>query len=301
MDVLDFIDLKQAEALMAVAETGSFEQAAAQLFVTPSAISQRIKLMETRLGKPLVVRTRPIRVTPHGQRVLQYLHRAKLLATELANDLVGDQEDMLSVALAVNADTLSSWFLPALSDFLIKENILVDLTVDDQDYTHELLKAGMAIGCVTAEVEPMKGCVAVPLGSMRYRAVCSKAYQARWLSDGTTRESLRKAPVLVFNNKDRLQADWLITHFGLTEGSYPCHYLPASEPYLQAVSLGLGWGMLPEVQMAPWLDRAEFFEIYPDHPVDVYLYWHHWQLQTPKMERLSKHIVEMARQYLIQP
>ncbi|WP_018150258.1 LysR family transcriptional regulator ArgP [Leeia oryzae] len=293
------LDYRQTEALMAVAETGSFEQAAQRLFMTPSAISQRIKLLETRLGKPLLIRTRPVRLTREGQRVLQYLHRARLLANELAIDLSDDSDAPVTIAIAVNADTLSSWFLPSLSAFLIEENILVDLSVDDQDHTHALLQAGLAVGCITAEPVAMKGCIAQPLGIMRYRGVAAQGYIDRWFQNGVHRDSLRKAPVMVFNQKDRLQADLLEQRYGLPAGTYPCHYLPASEPYMHAIALGMGWGMLPEVQMAPWLDRARFIDIFPDAPVDIHLYWHHWQLQTPKMERLSRQLVQAARDILI--
>lgn len=49
----------QLAALAAVIECGSFDAAADRLHVTPSAVSQRIKALESRVGQVLVVRDKP--------------------------------------------------------------------------------------------------------------------------------------------------------------------------------------------------------------------------------------------------
>lgn len=221
------LDPRQTAAVRAVIETGSFEQAAVRLNLTSSAVSQRVRALETRLGNPLIVRTRPCRATQMGQRLLQYLRRAALLEDDFASDLARADEALVSVAAAVNADTLSTWFFPALSDILLQENVLLDLTVDDQDHTHALLASGLAIGCITTEPAPMRGCFAERFGAMRYRLVASAAFVERWFPNGLTRESARRAPVILSSRKDALQARFLETRFGLPPEAYPCHYVPA--------------------------------------------------------------------------
>jgi molybdenum-dependent DNA-binding transcriptional regulator ModE len=96
------LDPRQTTAVRAVIETGSFEQAAARLNITSSAVSQRVRALETRLGSPLIVRTRPCRATQMGQRLLQYLRRAALLEDDFASDLAGANEALLNVAAAVH-------------------------------------------------------------------------------------------------------------------------------------------------------------------------------------------------------
>lgn len=292
------LDHRQCEAVLAVLDSGSFEQAAARLHVTPSAVSQRVRALEEALGKPLVLRGRPCRATHAGQRLLQYLRRAQLLEQDLQAEIAGDEAEALTVSVAVNADSLGSWFLPSLSSFLVQEQVLLDVIVDDQDHTYALLEAGRALGCVSTEPQAMRGCVAEPLGVMRYRAMASPEFRKTWFARGMTRASARRAPVMVYDRKDRLQAEYLLQHFGLPDGSYPCHYLPASEPYMQAIRLGLGWGMLPELQMRELQDSGAIIDLRPAKPFDVGLYWHRWKVQSPRLERMSKTLTQAARQLL---
>ncbi|HEV2612204.1 MAG TPA: LysR family transcriptional regulator ArgP [Noviherbaspirillum sp.] len=289
------LDSRQCEAVLAVLDSGSFEQAALRLHLTPSAVSQRVRALEESLGTPLVVRGRPCRSTPKGQRLLQYLRRVRLLEEDLQAELASDLGAPLTIAVAVNADSLGSWFLPALAGFLIREQVLLDVTVDDQDHTHALLEAGLALGCISTEPHAMRGCVAAPLGNMRYRCMASPDFRERWFGRGMRREAVRRAPVMVFNRKDKLQSDFVLRHFGLPPDAYPCHYLPASEPYLQAIVLGLGWGMLPEVQARTLMSTGALVDLAPSRSVDVALYWHSWKVQSPRLERLSETLVDAAR------
>lgn len=291
------LDPRQSQALLAVIDTGSFEQAAVALHLTASAVSQRVRALETALGTPLVVRTRPCRTTPAGQRLLQYLRRVQSLEDDLRADFAGGSEP-LAITLAVNADTLASWLLPALASFIIEERILLDLTVDDQDHTYALLEAGLALGCVSTEAKPMRGCQAQPLGGMRYRCMASPAFRDKWFGKGMTRAAVQQAPVVEFNRKDRLQADFLQRHYGLMPGGYPSHFVPASEAFMRAIELGLGWGMLPEVQMAALQRQGSLVDIAPHRPTDVELFWHTWRVQSPRMERLSRSLLQAARKVL---
>lgn len=289
------LDTRKGEALLAVIDTGSFEQAASLLHLTPSAVSQRVSLLESELGTPLLVRGRPCRPTADGQRLLQYLRRSRLLEEEYLADRESGQTQPLSVSLAVNNDTLATWLLPGLAEFLMQEAILLDITLDDQDHTGALLAQGLALAGVSSSAEPMRGCDVVALGVMRYRMLASPAFAARWFPSGFKRDAARVAPLMVFNRKDNLQANFLSRELGLPPGSYPCHYVPSSEPYMRAIELGLGYGMLPEQQYGDRLDSGVLIDVAPRKVMDVPLYWHSWRVQSPKMERLSKRVLAVAR------
>jgi LysR family transcriptional regulator, chromosome initiation inhibitor len=289
------LDSKQCEAFLAVVEAGSFEQAAGRLHLTPSAVSLRVRSLEERLGQPLVVRGRPCRATRTGQQVLQHLRRTRLMEDDLLTALAGEAAAALPVALAVNADSLATWLLPALADLLAREQLLLDLIVDDQRHTHALLEGGLASACVSAEPQAMRGCTAEPLGAMRYRLVAAPAFAERWFKRGFTRAAARRAPAVVFNRKDRLHADALQREFGLPPEAYPCHHVPAAEPFMTAIRLGLGYGMLPELQYGDALARGELIEVWPGAMTDVALYWHRWTLQPPRLDRLSSAAVAAAR------
>ncbi|MFZ4874897.1 HTH-type transcriptional regulator ArgP [Janthinobacterium sp. Mn2066] len=289
---------KHTDAFRAVIETGSFEQAALQLHLTSPAISQRVRALESQLGNALIVRSRPARATRTGQRLMQYLKRAALLEADLAAELAVQQDAPLTLVLALNADSMGTWFFPALSEVLIRERVLLDLTVEDQDHTYTLLETGMAIGCISTEAKPMRGCTAEPLGVMRYWLVATPAFRQQWFAHGLTRKAARTAPVVAYTRKDTLQSSFLQDTLGLPEGAYPCHYVPGATSHFNAIRYGLGYGMVPELLLKANADGELVEIIAPKTPADVALYWHTWKVQSPRMEQLSRQIIAAARKIL---
>jgi LysR family transcriptional regulator (chromosome initiation inhibitor) len=292
------IDPRRSEAFLAAVDSGSLEAAANRLKLTPSAVSQRISALEQDLGTPLLIRTRPCRPTAPGMRLLQVLRRRALLEAEFLAELDNDAVPV-RVPLAVNNDTLATWLLPVLAPVLAAEGLLVEFVLDDQWHTFTLLEQGRALACISGEPEPMRGCTVTPLGNMRYRLVASKDFALRWFAGGFTREAARKAPVVVFDRKDSLQAAFLLQHFGLPEGSYPFHYVPASDPFAQAIRLGLGYGMLPLEQCAAMLEAGQLVDLTPQLHMDVSLHWHAWRIQPPRLERMGVALVKGARAVLL--
>jgi len=295
------LDPKQTEAFRTVIKTGSFEQAALRLHLTPPAISQRVRALESTLGSALVVRSRPCRPTETGQRLMQYLKRATLLEADLMAELAERSDAPLVVVAALNADSLGTWFFPALAEVLIKERVLLDLTVEDQDHTYRLLETGLAIGCISTEPKPMRGCTASPLGSMRYRLVASAAFRQQYFPNGLNRNAARKAPVVAYTNKDRLTSSFLLRQLGLPEGAYPCHYVPGAEPRFNAIRYGLGYGMVPQPLLQDALAEGIVVDLAVDAPLDISLYWHTWKVQSPRMESLSARSSKRRRKSLRGP
>ncbi|UWF51538.1 HTH-type transcriptional regulator ArgP [Pseudomonas sp. N3-W] len=292
------LDAKQMQAFLAIVESGSFEKAAERLSITPSAVSQRIHALEARLGNSMVVRGRPCEPTQAGRKLMLYLRRATVLEEELLNELSADEKAHLRVVIAVNGDTLATWFFPALAEMFVSENILLDLMVDDQDHTYTLLESGQVIGCIGTRSQPMRGCFAEPLGSVRYQLVASPAFQARWFPKGLTRDAARKAPVFAYSRKDTLQSDFMQSRFGLHADAYPIHYLSLPEARLKAIRRGLGYGMVPHMQVSDLLKSRDLVDVAPGEFTDVALYWHAWALQSPRMEALSERAVHAARRSL---
>jgi LysR family transcriptional regulator (chromosome initiation inhibitor) len=292
------IDSRRGAALVAAIDSGSLEQAAVLLHISPSAVSQRISALEDDLGMPLLVRTRPCRPTAPGMRVLQFLRRRALLEAEFAADM-DDDAGPVKIALAVNNDTLATWLLPALAPILIDEALLVDLVLDNQGHTFALLEQGRAVACIAGAAQPMRGCTVTPLGVMRYRMVAAPAFAQRYFPAGLERDAARRAPVMVFDQKDQLQKHFLLQHLGLQEGDYPFHFVPSSDPYVQAILLGLGYGMLPQEQCAALLAAGTLVDLAPDWYVDVPLFWHAWQVQPVRLERMGAQLVAAARRVLL--
>ena len=292
------LDPRRSAAFLAAIDCGSLEAAAVELKVTPSAISQRIAALEHDLGTPLLVRSRPCRPTAPGTRLLQYLRRSTLLESEFLAAMK-DDPGPARVTLAVNNDTLATWLLPVLAPILDAEGLLVEFILDNQGHTFALLEGGHAVACISGETEPMRGCGASPLGVMRYRMAASPDFARRWFPDGMTRATAQRAPLMVFDRKDAMQSSFLLTHFGLPDGAYPFHYVPASDPFFQAIRHGMGYGMLPLEQCGALLESGELVDLAPALYHDVPLYWHAWRIQPPRLERMGTALVKAARGALL--
>ncbi|MDP3340893.1 LysR family transcriptional regulator ArgP [Frigidibacter sp.] len=280
--------------LAAVLRLGSFEAAAAAQNVTPPAVSQRIRALEERAGTVLVERTQPARATPAGARLARHHEELRLLEQGLARDLGRAAGPAASVRIAVNADSLATWFLPALAAV---EGMLFDLVIDDQDHSADWLRRGEVMAAVTGHPGPVQGCDARPLGSLRYIATASPGFVARWFAGGVTAEALEQAPALIFNAKDRLQADWAAAATG-ARPALPGHRIGSSEGFVTAALLGIGWGLNPEPLVTEHLRDGRLVVLRPDLPLDVALHWQWIRLAGEPLAPLTAAVRAAARRGL---
>ncbi|HEY9264790.1 MAG TPA: LysR family transcriptional regulator ArgP [Mycobacterium sp.] len=274
----DRIDTGQLAALSAVVEFGSFDAAAEHLHVTPSAVSQRIKALEQRVGQVLVLREKPCVATAAGAPLLRLAAQTALLEAEALAEMSGGSAERPRIALAVNADSMATWFTGVFDTL---SDVLLDVRIEDQDHSARLLRDGVVMGAVTTERTPVTGCRVQPLGVMRYRPVATRAYLARHLPDGFTAEAAASAPSLAWNRDDALQDQLLRKVFRKTVRR-PIHYIPTAEGFGAAVRAGLGWGMYPE----RLLDTS-FVPIIDEH-LDVPLYWQCWKLDSSTVARVTE-------------
>lgn len=297
------LDYASLAALAAVVREGSFDRAARALSVTPSAISQRIRLLEERVGCALVVREQPCRATEMGRRLCQHVDRVRLLEQELQEALPTlAPEGLVRVALpiAVNADSLATWFAPALAAFAAEAPVLMEVAVDDQDHTSEWLRSGKVLAAVTATARPTVGCNSRPLGAMRYLAAASPSFKERHFGDGVGAGSLARAPSLVFNTKDELQTRWAhrLCHRHV---ELPRHTLPSPQAFVTATVAGMGWGLHPQALIAPHLEDGSLIELVPDTQLDVPLHWQYARSASSLLDGLTRQILAAAHSALIQP
>ncbi|MBP6677297.1 MAG: LysR family transcriptional regulator ArgP, partial [Vitreoscilla sp.] len=264
------LDYSALSALVAVVREGSFERAARALHVTPSAVSQRIRLLEERVGCALVVRAQPCAATEAGRRLCQHVDRVQLLEHELQGALPALAPQgvaRVTLPIAVNADSLATWLAPALTAFAARAPVLVDVAVDDQDHTAEWLRNGTVLAAVTSAAHPATGCNCSPLGAMRYLAAASPAFVRQHFAAGVRAASLAQAPSLVFNSKDELQARW-VRRQCRRHVELPRHTLPSPQAFVIAALNGMGWGLHPQALVAPHLKGGTLVELVPGTPLD---------------------------------
>ncbi|ADO43635.1 LysR family transcriptional regulator ArgP [Ketogulonicigenium vulgare] len=295
------LDYAAARAVALIVQTGSFEGAAHRLGVTPSAISQRVRHLEERLGTVLIQRGTPCLATAQGDWLCRHMEKLGMLEAELMQHLpaLADGTSLpVSVHIAVNADSLGAWFLQAMAAFGQQNNTLLDIALDDQDHTSDWLRRGQVSAAVTADARAVQGCHIQFLGKMRYRATASPAYVARYFADGITPEALMRAPALRFNRKDMLQQQWAKQVFDAAP-QLPTHWLPAVQGFVDAARLGIGWGMNPEVLIADDLASGRLVELVPQTPLDVPLYWQVSRLAMDGLAGLTRQIRAAAAEALI--
>jgi LysR family transcriptional regulator, chromosome initiation inhibitor len=292
------LDYPLVAAVAAVLREGSFERAAEALHLTPSAVSQRVKLIEERLGQPLVVRGSPCRATPAGAALARHVEQLHLLEAELAGVLPALGEPHApTLALAVNADSLATWFVPALARLSTERGWLFDLRLEDQDHTAEQLAQGEVLAAVTALGTAQRGCRCLALGALRYRATASPAFVARHFAEAVNATTLSRAPCLVFNRQDRLQERWIHAHLGQPQ-AVPRHWLPSSQAFVDAAIAGLGWGLNPEPLVQAALASGRLVELPGARAVDVPLHWQTLRAAERLLQPLSAAVAEAARAVL---
>lgn len=285
-------------ALAAILRHGSFEAAAADLSVTPSAISQRIKALEERVGATLVQRGSPCTGTPQGLRIAKHAEDVGLLETQLARDLhLPEDAAPARLRIAVNADSLATWFVPALAR---TEGLLFDLVIDDQDHAADWLKRGAVSAALCAGARAVPGCDLHPLGALRYLATASPDFIARWFPDGVNPAALARAPCLTFNEKDALQRQWITQATGARIAP-PTHFLPSTHGFVDAARAGLGWGMNPEALVRGPIRNGRLRPLRPDLPLDVELGWQVARVMAPALADLTRAVRAAARKALIPP
>lgn len=288
------------ECLAAIIEEGGFERAAQRLSITQSAVSQRLRALEAQVGTVLIVRSRPLKPTQAGQLMLKHAKMMRLLRADLERDLRelapsstggGREEERISVA--INADSIATWALPALNP-LAQGGLPIEIIADDQEFTHEWLREGQVLGCVTSLGQALRGCRMEPLGTMDYVAVASAAYAAEHCPKGLNAHNFHRMPFVAFNRKDHLQHEFVARAFGLSRVMLKQLFVPSSEGQIRAVRAGWGASVVPELGVRELIASGELVNLAPRHRLGVALYWHCWNLSSDVLEALTTALREAA-------
>lgn len=290
------LDYKWIEALDAIVQFGSFEHAAEQLFISQSAVSQRIKQLEKFLAQPALIREQPPKPTPIGKKLLGLYRRVRLLESDLVPELRNDASyQPLQLSLATNADSLATWLLPALSDLLKRERVALNLVVDDEGRTLEKLRNGEVAGAISLESQSIPGCDADYLGRVDYLCVASPEFAQHYFPDGVNRESLLEAPTLAYDFHDDMNDRFLHQHFNLPKGGVLKHTVRSSEAFVKLALNGVAYCLIPRLQIEEELEQGLLVDITPGFFLSQRIYWHHWQLETGILKSISDAIINHSR------
>jgi LysR family transcriptional regulator (chromosome initiation inhibitor) len=288
-------DSAALECLAAIVEEDGFERAAVRLSITQSAVSQRLRTLESQVGTVLLVRTRPLRLTSAGQLLLKHTKMLRLIRADLERDLhelapntsSGTREES-RISIAINADSIATWALPALND-LARQGLPIEIIADDQDFTHERLREGQVLGCVTTLKAALRGCSVTPLGFMNYIAVATpEVARDKLAGNPLGKHNFRALPFIAFNRKDDMAGEFVSKSFGPKSALLDKVYVPSSEGQVRALRAGWGAAVLPQLLVQADVDAGTLVNICPAFSLPIALYWHCWNLQSDVLDALSK-------------
>ena len=295
------LDRFQLEAFATVVEMQSFDRAAAVLHITRGAVSQRIKSLEQSMATVLLIRSKPLELTPAGEVLMRHVKALRLLEFDMLTELTPAGGDTRRrIAIAVNPDSLATWLPEALWSLLSEKKAAVEVIVDDEDYTDERLTKGEVVGCISTEPTAASGFHSEFLGAMSYRCYATPDFIRRHFPDGVNANSVLQAAAVLFDRKDSLHSAYLQRRLGFTIGQFPRHYLPAPSTLLEAITRGEGYGLVPESQGAPFVARGVLMELEPREALMVDLYWHHWLNEHELSRDVTQRVLGAARPALCQ-
>jgi len=292
-------DYKLIHALDTVIQEQSFDKAADMLNITQSAISQRIKQLEQVVAQPVLIRSHPPAATSVGQKLLRHFRQVRQLEYDLIEQILPDEADaIVSISIAVNADTLASWFIPAISPLLKKHTLELNLQVCDETRTKDLLKKGEVYAAMSSQSESFTGCKVEHIGEVDYILCATPEFKERYFSKGMNKSSLCKAPGVEFDQRDTMHSDYIEKYYGLKLGDYPCHVMRSSEAFVTMALAGVAYCLLPHTQANQYLADGTLIDLAPDKPLQRSMYWHSWILEKGVYKEISKCIVKYGRELL---
>jgi LysR family transcriptional regulator, chromosome initiation inhibitor len=285
------LDPAALACLAAIVDEGSFEGAAQALAITQSAVSHRLKALESAVGQPMLVRSRPLVLTQTGKLLLRYARQINAMQVDLARDLSHNERVLDErIPIAVNADSLATW-IPRALNLVVQRGIRLEILVDDQDFTHDWLKQGSVLGCVSTVAHALQGCSATPLGSMRYVAAASPKVAKMIHAKGFSAQTLAEHPFVVFNRKDDMQRQWAAKALGLKRVRLLETFVPSTEASVRAMLLGWGIGVAPELLIAPLIAKGQLVAIEPTKAIDVQLFWHRWSVSSATLDWIGDALI----------
>lgn len=293
-------DYKLIHALDTIIKEQSFEKAAEELNITQSAISQRIKQLEQLIAQPVLVRSQPLSVTTVGQKLLRHFRQVKQLEHELISQILPDEvDDIVTISIAINADSLASWFIPAISPLLKKHAIELKLQVYDEARTRELLKKGEVYAALSSESEPITGCKVTKIADVDYILCATPKFRTKYFKKGLTKEALYHAPGIRFDPQDTMHIDYIYDHYDVSLGEYPLHTVGSSEAFVAMTVEGLACSLLPITQANEYLKQGILVDLAPENHLIRSMYWHSWVLERGIFKKVSEYIVKYGRQLLV--
>ena len=293
------LDYKLLQSLDAIIAEQSFDAASKRLNITQSAISQRIKQLEEQCTQPVLVRGTPLKVTALGAKLLSHYQQIMQLECDLLAEIDPEKSTApVPISIALNADSIASWFIPAVADVLKIHNIELDLHVVNESISHELIKNGKAFAAISDKHTGSPKTKVTPIGNVVYKLCANPSFRDKYFANGLNSDSLRLAPGINYDHMDNMHYQFIDQHFGLNKGEYPCHRVRSTEGFVNLALNGVAYSLFPEPQIAQYLANGKLIDLAPELHLNQPLFWHSWILEKGLRKVISEHVISWGRKNL---
>jgi LysR family transcriptional regulator, chromosome initiation inhibitor len=287
------LDYRGIEALYTVQDLQSFEAAAKKLHITQSAVSQRIKGLETFYGKPVITRILPYHPTELGKQLIGHFTRICLLEEDLEKQ-IGKTALTPRISIALNRDSLETWFLDLVKEKEVFKNISLEIIADDQELTIDYLKNGLVSACLSTCEKEIQGGRVHFLGNMEYVLVASPSFVKKYFAEGSPKKNLRNAPAIKFDQNDRLHERYLEKFFNLDGKELNYHIVPSVAGFKKFALLGYGYALIPKIDIIGELKKKQLLQLFSDKVWEVPLYWHYWAVESKFYQKFNADVIQHA-------
>lgn len=294
------LDYQSVACFCHVVRFQSFEKAAQHLHLTQSAVSQRIKRLEEQCGGPLLIRARPIVVTALGEQVFAHANKVSLLEEGLFDHIKGAQGSQ-PLSIAVNNDTLATWFSDVVSEFSREDKTRLHIRAADQGQTRERLQRGEVVACLSQIGSPVSGGESLFLGNMHYELFATPEFIENVLRCdrcNVSVKSVAQAPSLIYDEHDDLWAQYAIENLQMKADTRHSHWYPSSHGFVSMVLGGTVCALLPSIQVREEVQDGRLVSLFPKKKLSVPVYWHWYKLNSPVLERLTSIVRNISKRVL---
>jgi LysR family transcriptional regulator (chromosome initiation inhibitor) len=293
------LDYQSIAALASVIETQGFQSAADKLFITQSAVSQRIKSLEQFYGEPVLVRTLPYRPTALGLTLLGHYKRVSMLEDALHTSLTLNA-NAPRISISLSRDMLETWFTSVVNQLSKILPVTIEMIADDQDRTLQYLQKGLVSACASTTEKAISGCKSAFIGYFDYVLVASPEFKKKYFKRAAiTKKDLLDAPTVLFDQNDKLHADYLKYYFDLDYVDLNhCHVVPSVAGFKQFTLCGYAYALIPYIDIQQELKQQRLINLFPDKVWEMPVYWHSFEIETQAYKQFNDLVLKVGRKIL---
>jgi DNA-binding transcriptional LysR family regulator len=234
----------QLEAFIAISKYQSVHKAAESLFITQTAVTQRLKGLEQKLGIALFTRTRKgMRLTEEGKILLRYTQSAQMLEEDCLDQIQGkNNQSIIRLKLSAPSSLMQTRIIPCAVSILKKyPNLRLNFDVHDAENRHHILSSGKADLAILHKEHVTRELKESVLNPENYLLVGSAGFKKISLKD-----MVKTKPIIDFDEKDQATFNYLKKYNLFDDCQKERYFVNSIDNLIELLANGIGYSVLTE-------------------------------------------------------